>query len=84
MHRKLKLKTSRAKPQALIANEHGQEIEALAKTLQKHYQIVADYGYELEEQALLMQYHGQCSLMYALLQKQSLDSTDLSIEVSND
>ncbi len=83
MHRELKRITSRAKQQALAANKRGQDLEALAKTLQERYQIVADYGYEMEEYALRMQYHAQHSIMYALLQEQGLYSTDLSIEASN-
>lgn len=82
MHRKLKLKTSRAKQQALIANECGQAVEALAKSLQKRNQIVADYSYEIEKYALLVQYHAQRSLVYISLQNQGLYSTDLSIAAS--
>ena len=82
MNIKLKLKTSRAKQQALIANERGQAVEALAKNLQKRNQIMADYGYAIEEYALLMQYHAQHSLMYVSLQDQGSYSTDLSIAAS--
>lgn len=86
MNIKLKLKASRAKQQALITNERGQAVEALAKKLQKRLQkrnqIVTDYSYELEEYALVMQYQAQHSLMYVSLQNQGSYSTDLSIAAS--
>ena len=73
----------RAKERALMAIKCGQAVEALGKNIQKRYQNVADYGHEIEEYGLLVQYHAQKSLMYALLlQKQSLYSTDLFIEAS--
>ena len=84
MCRESEFKTSRAKQQALVAYEGGQVVQALAKNLQERYQIVADYGYEMQEYALLMQYYAQRLLMYALLQEQDLYSTDLSIEASHD
>ncbi len=79
----LKAKAYRAKEYALMAIKRGQAVEALGKNIQKRYPIVADYGHEIEEYGLLVQYHAEKSLMYALLlQKQSLYSTDLFIEAS--
>ncbi len=83
MYKNLKAKAYRAKERALTAIKRGQAVEELGKNIQKHYQIVADFGHEIEEYGLLIQYHAQKSLMYALLlQKQSLYSTDLFIEAS--
>lgn len=77
MYRKLELKALRIKHLALVTNERGQAIEALAKNMQKRTSIVADYGYEIEEYALRAQHHAQCSLMYVSLQQQDLYSQDL-------
>ncbi|KJH69909.1 hypothetical protein [Aliterella atlantica] len=82
MYRESELRTRRAKYRATIANERGQAVEALAKNLQRRTSIVADYGYEIEEYGLLIQYHAQRSLMYVSLLKQGLYSTDLLIEAS--
>ena len=73
----------KAKERALMAIKRGQVVEALGKKIQKRYQNVADYGHEIEEYGLLVQYHAEKSLMYALLsQEQSLYPTDLFIEAS--
>lgn len=77
MHRKSELKASRVKHLALVANERGQAIEALAKNMQKSALIIADYGDEIEEYALRVQHHAQCSLMYVSLQQQGLYSQNL-------
>ena len=79
----LKAKAYRVKEHALMAIKRGQAIEVLGKNIQKRYQNVADYGHDIEECGLLVQYHAEKSLMYALLlQRQSLYSTDLFIEAS--
>ena len=79
----LKAKAYRVKEHALMAIKRGQAIEVLGKNIQKRYPIVADYGHEIEEYGLLVQYHAEKSLMYALLsQEQSLYPTDLFIEAS--
>ena len=76
-------KAYKAKERALMAIKRGQAIEVLGKNIQKRYPIMADYGHEIEEYGLLVQYHAEKSLMYALLlQKQSLYSTNLFIEAS--
>ena len=79
----LKAKAYRVKEHALMAIKRGQAIEVLGKNIQKRYPIVANYGHEIEEYGLLVQYHAEKSLMYALLlQEQNLYPTDLFIEAS--
>ena len=83
MYTDLEAIASRAKEHALMAIERGQAVEKLGKNIQKRHPNAADYGHEIEEYGLLIQYHAEKSLMYALLlQEQSLDSTDLFTEAS--
>ena len=69
---------------ALMAQQHGEVVEALGKTLQQHCcPIVADYAHQIKEYGQLIQAHAQQSLISALLlPQQGLSSTDLFIEAS--
>ncbi|WP_045052650.1 hypothetical protein [Aliterella atlantica] len=81
MQRFFSVRAYRAKSNALTIQKHGEMVEAVGKWLQKHSQVVPNYGCEIEEYGLLIQYHAQQSLMYAsLLQCQRLYSTYLYVD----
>ncbi|PSB26925.1 hypothetical protein C7B70_23230 [Chlorogloea sp. CCALA 695] len=84
MHKTLDSRAYRTERHALIAQQHGEAVEALGKTLQQHCcPIIADYGHQIESYGLLIQERAQQSLSYALLLlEQGLSSTDLFIEAS--
>lgn len=87
MQKTLDSRAYRTERHALIAQQHGEAVEALGKTLQQHCcPIVADYGHQIESYGLLIQERAQQSLSYALLllllPQQGLSLTDLFIEAS--
>lgn len=61
--------------------KHGEVIEKIGKWLQKYCCTIPNYGSEIEEYGLLIQYHAQKSLMYIfLIQRKRLYSNDLFVE----
>lgn len=71
-----------AERNALMAQQHGEVVVALGKTLQGH-SIITDYGYQIEVYGLLIGEYAQQSLMYALLlPQQGVSSPDLFIKAS--
>lgn len=60
---------------------YGEKIEKIGKWLQKYCHTLPNYGCEIEEYGLLIQYHAQKSLMYIfLIQRKGLYSNDLFFE----